>query len=99
MLKPDKANPWIRVPLAALLFGVLAWILDAVADYFVYYHGQGTFLELAFTSIPAHELYIRMVILSLFVIFGVFLGKQWQRLLRTQNKLSEQVQTPSPGRQ
>jgi PAS domain S-box-containing protein len=57
-------------------FGLLIWITHALLDYFVFYKGYGTFLELLITRPPVHEIYVRFVILAYFVIFGIIISLQ-----------------------
>ncbi|MBD3309004.1 PAS domain S-box protein, partial [candidate division KSB3 bacterium] len=59
----------------ALGLGLCIWGLDTVLDWLVYYQGQGTFLEILITDLPAHEIYIRPLILACFVLFGGIMGR------------------------
>jgi hypothetical protein len=53
----------------AVLAGIGIWIVDAVFDY-LWFHDD-TFLRLLILAPPAHEMYIRLIILVSFAFFGV----------------------------
>ncbi len=57
----------------SIAFGLFVWMADAVMDYFFFY--EGTFLGLLITEVPAHEVYIRLVIMASFMIFGVLVSR------------------------
>ncbi|MCK5585988.1 PAS domain S-box protein, partial [Candidatus Bipolaricaulota bacterium] len=63
----------------ALGFGLLCWIVDTLLDYFIFYKGYGTFLQLLITRPPAHEIYIRLVIVVFFMLFGAIVSLQIAR--------------------
>lgn len=77
-------------------FGLLFWVIDAGIDLLWYY--ERSFQQLLLTNIPSHEIYIRLVILVLFLIFGwVFsrtitrerrLNRKFRRIYRAQHLLS-----------
>ncbi len=73
----------------ALGFGLLIWITHALLDYFVFYKGYGTFLELLITRPPAHEIYVRLVILAYFVIFAGIISFQVAERKRAEAALRE----------
>ena len=52
-----------------LLLGTLFWILDGALDFFFFY--RGSFLDITFTNIPPHELYIRSFWFTGLLIVGV----------------------------
>jgi len=62
-----------KIILISIFLGLLIWIIDAVLDFLFFY--KGTFLELLITNVPAHEIYIRMVIIVCFFVFGVLISK------------------------
>jgi len=74
-------------------FALLVWVIDAMLDYFVFYQGYGTFLELLVTHPPAHEIFIRLVILICFIVFGSIVSfhsskrKQIEVKLKKSNRL------------
>ncbi len=53
--------------------GLTVWVVDAVNDYFFFY--KGSFWGLLISDVPAHELYIRPVILGFFILFGVMISR------------------------
>ncbi|MCJ7629714.1 MAG: PAS domain S-box protein, partial [Longimicrobiales bacterium] len=53
----------------AFLLGILSWILDAAIDALIF--REGTFWELALFSVPPDELVFRILVLALFLGFGL----------------------------
>jgi PAS domain S-box-containing protein len=60
------------VAAGAVLLGVLAWILDALVDYLIFY--PGSFVELLIIDVPPHELWVRTVLLVLCLGLGGLLA-------------------------
>lgn len=56
--------------LLSLSLGALVWIADTLMDYLTFYRGEGTFIELLILAPPPHELYIRTLIMIVFLLFG-----------------------------
>ena len=63
----------------AVGLGICVWVLDAAFDAVFFYAGT-PFLALLVTDVPAHELYIRSLILFVFVAFGVLAARQARRM-------------------
>ena len=61
-----------RIILVSILFGLLFWVVDAVLG--CYFFSTGTFLDLLLFDVPAHELYIRSVVLVCFLLFGALIS-------------------------
>lgn len=74
-----------KIVLASFGAGVFLWFADAWLDYFIFY--EGGFVELLITDIPRHELYIRLVILVCFIVFGVICA----RLINDQQKTAKEL--------
>ena len=62
-----------KVIVVSVMFGLLVWIFDAVMDYLFFY--KGTLLELLITDLPSHELYIRLLVMVFFLIFGIIVSR------------------------
>ena len=62
-----------RITLSAIALGLFIWVADAILDCFFFY--EGTFIELLITDIPAHELYIRLLIMVCFTVFGIICSR------------------------
>ena len=58
-----------KVIAISFMFGLLVWIFDAVMDYLFFY--EETLLELLITDVPPHEIYMRLLIILFFLIFGI----------------------------
>ncbi|MBU2649399.1 MAG: PAS domain S-box protein [Bacteroidetes bacterium] len=76
------------VLIISILLGLFAGIIDALMDYFLFYPDQG-FWSLLILDPPSHEIYIRSVILLIFIAFGIILQKNLLRL-KTQMKSLEE---------
>ena len=63
-----------NIILLSFIFGLLIWLLDSILDYFFYYNNGNSFIEILITEIPAHELYIRTMILFMLVLFGYLIS-------------------------
>jgi len=59
-----------RIMFLALGAGLFFWLADAIVDYFVFYKGYGTFWEILIVRPPAHEIYARIIIIAIFILFG-----------------------------
>ncbi len=71
--EPSESGPFFlnsltMIYVIAFLSGLLVWIADAVLDSIFFY--ESTFWELLIFHIPTHELYIRLLILGCFAVFG-----------------------------
>ncbi|MCF8106865.1 MAG: PAS domain S-box protein [Desulfohalobiaceae bacterium] len=58
-------------------FGLLFWVSDAFLDSYFFYEGH--FQDLLLFNIPGHEIYIRSLILALFLLFGVLIARIWAK--------------------
>lgn len=70
----------------AFIIGLLYWVLDAGVDYLIFYEDY-SFAELLFGPFPSLEIYIRLVIIFLFVVFGYFFARIFARQQQTKEKL------------
>ena len=61
-----------KVIAVSIGFGLFFWVIDAVLDAVFFY--QGTLFELLITDVPAHEVYVRLVVMACFLVFGVLLS-------------------------
>lgn len=72
-MKPNR-----KILLIAGLFGLAVWLLDAIADFFVFYRGE-RFISLLFLDPPPHEIYIRTTILLIFLGFALYASRSINR--------------------
>ncbi len=72
----------IRVYGLATVFGSIVWLLDALMDRFFFY--EGTMMELLITDVPAHEVYIRTLILVSFLVFAEVISRIIVKLNKNQ---------------
>jgi len=68
--------------LGGIAFGVLFWFVDSLLDYFFFYK-----FEITSMRIPAHEIYVRIIVFTLFVIAGIIMGRVYSRYSRNQELL------------
>jgi len=57
-----------KVITVSILFGMAVWVIDATIDYVAFY--EGSFFDLLVFHIPSHELYVRSLMVLLFISFG-----------------------------
>ncbi|NDJ79040.1 MAG: GAF domain-containing protein [Chloroflexi bacterium] len=81
-------KPQLRILAAAVFGGLAVGLIDALIDYWIFYDDR-SLAQLIILEVPAHEVYIRLVILAAFVFFGVVVGwiverqQQFEHALRT----------------
>jgi len=68
-----------RIRALAVGLGIGVWVADAAIDTVFFYDGM-SFLSLLVTDVPPHELYIRSLILVVFVLFGAVVAGQTERI-------------------
>jgi len=73
-----------KVIALSITFGLFVWVVDAVLDYFIFY--EGTFWGLLISDVPKHEVYIRLVILGSFIIFGIIISGHLARRKQAEEK-------------
>lgn len=78
-----------KIILVSVVFGILFWLLDSVLDHYFYY--EGSVQELMITDIPPHELYVRSMVIILFLISGIILSQMIKRLNTISTGLDEKV--------
>ena len=76
-----------KIMLLSVLMGLLVWLVDSIVDSSVFY--GGTFWENLLVQAPLHEVYIRLLILGLFLAFGAIASSLLLRLQRAQRALQE----------
>jgi PAS domain S-box-containing protein len=76
-----------KIVALSIAFGLSVWVIDAYLDYVVFY--EGTFWELLITNMPARELYIRTVILTIFIVFAIIVCNIMAKREKTEQILRE----------
>lgn len=61
-----------KVIVLSIGFGLLFWLVDSFIALSVLY--EGTFLELLITNVPKTSLYLRLIILGIFIVSGFLIG-------------------------
>jgi len=85
-------KPKYKIISLSVLAGMGYWIADAVFDFFFFY--EEPFLDLLIFDVPVHDIYIRLVGLGLFFIFGITLSKiiiKHQRAEKNMKKSEEEL--------
>jgi signal transduction histidine kinase len=72
-----------KIILVSAVFGLGAWVIESVLDYLFYY--EGSFYDLLVLDVPSHEIYVRTIILTSYVVFGMIIS----RLFRMRKKAQE----------
>jgi diguanylate cyclase (GGDEF)-like protein len=70
----------------SIAFGISFWFIDAVLDYVLFY--DETFLDLVIRQISPVEIYIRLIVLVLFTVFGFVMAG----VLASRRRLEEELQ-------
>ena len=73
-MKKKLKNKYV-ILLLALMGGIFFWIVDAALNSIFFY--KENFWSLLVLKIPPHEIYTRLVVLFLFLVFGWFLYKRY----------------------
>ncbi|MBW1797679.1 MAG: PAS domain-containing protein, partial [Deltaproteobacteria bacterium] len=76
-----------KVIALSIAFGLFIWVVDAVLDFYFFY--EGTFWELLIYDVPKHEVYIRLVILASFIIFGIIVASIMAKRKKVEEALRE----------
>ena len=58
---------------ASIITGAFIWVIDAVLDFLFFQ--EGSFLEVLIYDVHSHHLYIRLVGIGSFLIFGIIIAK------------------------
>ncbi|MFO8057858.1 MAG: PAS domain S-box protein [bacterium] len=87
MAANPKSGTWRGIMLVSLAFWLLAWVVDSLLDHLFFY--KGDFLELLILDVPAHEVYVRLSLLFLFVVFGIIASVLATRHQRAGQELRE----------
>lgn len=61
-----------KVIFFSVVFGLSFWVIDSFLDYIFFY--DASFWSLLVSDVPRQELYMRLVVIGLFIIFGVILS-------------------------
>ncbi|MBD3217367.1 MAG: PAS domain S-box protein [candidate division Zixibacteria bacterium] len=70
--------------------GLMIWFIDALLDHLFFYRLD--FWDLLILDIPEHELYIRLLILAAFIVFGLIISKVLFRYETIHHKLRDREQ-------
>ncbi|HUT53805.1 MAG TPA: ATP-binding protein [bacterium] len=64
-----------NIILASAMLGVLFWVLDSVLDCYVFHQVPGSLAAAMITRVPAHEIFMRAMVLALFILLGVIVSR------------------------
>ena len=70
-----------KIIATSILIGFGVWLVDAALDYYVFY--EGSFWDLLILKIPQHEVYIRVMAVTVFTLFGLYVARLVDRLERS----------------
>ncbi len=69
-------------------FGLFAWIIDAIVDYQFFNIQNKPLLDHLIINPHAHEIYIRLVLLATFTLFGFISARQIEKQTKTENHIT-----------
>lgn len=78
-------NPGRSIIILSVLLGLSFWIIDAVLDYLTFH--EGGLFELLIMEVPRHEIYVRSVVLFLFLVFGLVVAKIFSESKQAEREL------------
>ena len=73
----------------ALLFGIIAWLIDSLVDYIFFNNEWQTFFELTVTDPPIREVYIRITMIGFFLLFGYIFSVHVKKRTLVESNLRE----------
>lgn len=71
-----------------ILLGLIAWIVENIADYYIFYKSEN-FWDLMIFNPPGVEIFMRSIILSLFIAFGFYVNYYIDKIVEVQGALEE----------
>jgi len=77
-----------KIFLFCLSLGLAAWIVDDIVDYYIFYKPQ-SFWDLMVFNVSAHEIFMRTVILTLFITFGFYINSYIDKVVEVKGVLEE----------
>ncbi len=90
-----------KIFIYTLLGGIFLWFTDAVLDYFIFYIGTGSFMDLLILDVTPHEIYVRTSFVVIVVVAGLllthFTRKKQLALERNKNWLSVTLKSIGDG--
>lgn len=87
MVNPSQFRFEDRIILASVLVGMGAWVLDAALDSWVF--SQDEFLHSLLLDVAPHEVFFRLFILIVIVLFGFFMRGTLMRRRAAEEKLRQ----------
>ena len=76
------------VILVSLVLGWIFWIVESAVEALFFY--DATFMELAFTNVPEHEIYLRSVVMSFFMISSLIMLRLMSKRRKAEQALEEE---------
>ncbi len=75
----------------AFLMGISFWLIDGVFDYSVFYRGTKSLVELLFSSVPPHEMYVRTSFLIASFAGGLILARHVKQQIEQEKMYSAKI--------
>jgi two-component sensor histidine kinase len=76
-----------KVILFSIFNGILVWIIDALLDAVIF--PDQSFMDCLILHIPEHKIYIRLIIIITFFVFGMIISRILERLNQSEQTLKE----------
>jgi PAS domain S-box-containing protein len=71
----------------SVVLGLFIWIADAFFDFFLF--DKGSIWETLIYDVPAHEIYMRSIIVISFLLFGLVIARLLSKQTQTQEELKQ----------
>ncbi|RJR47888.1 MAG: PAS domain S-box protein [Deltaproteobacteria bacterium] len=73
-----------KVILFSIIAGGAVWVIDAIMDTLIFYHMP--FYSLLIADVPSHEIYIRVLIIISFIIYGFIISRNVAKAKESENR-------------
>ncbi|MEE9152263.1 MAG: PAS domain-containing sensor histidine kinase [Thermoplasmata archaeon] len=71
----------------SIIFGLFVWVLDAIVDHFLFH--ERPFFENLIFDVPIHDIYMRSVIIAVFIVFGLITSRIFVERKKAEKALRE----------
>ena len=88
MVRRLYRNDVIRIMLFSLFAGIMFWVMDAVIDTIIFYREETLWGQLFF-NLKFFNIYNRVVVIVLFILFGAFFSRMFIAQKRAEQALRE----------
>ncbi len=76
-----------KIIAGSVFLGLLVCFIDVILDYYFFF--EGSFWDILILNIPAQELYVRLMTMTIFLVSGVILSTVITKLLKTEQEVKD----------